>query len=302
MVSRSSFGAALAVLLLLTGCRSPDPGTVEATMDVGGRTRSYLLHEPAKTPTAGPHPLVLVLHGRAGDAVSAEDMTRFSAVADREGFAVAYPDGVDRSWNDARGEGPAADQGVDDVAFLSDLVDTLVRDRNVDPKRVYATGLSNGGLMTFRLACELSDKLAAFAPVIATLPEKQACAPSRPLPIAIFVGTEDPLVPYGGGEVASNRGRVLSADATRARFAELGGCEPVDVDVTRDDHDDDTSLHETSHSKCRDGAEVRLYSFVGAGHTWPDGDQYLPKAIIGRVSHEMNATEEIWRFFQRHTR
>lgn len=289
----------LAVVASTIGCRSPDEGTVEATLDVGGRTREYLLHAPT-SPSTGPRPLVLVLHGRAGTAVNTEDETRFSAIADREGFVVAYPDGVKRSWHDRREEGPAAEENVDDVGFISALIDKLVKEQNVDPKRVYAAGISNGGMMSFRLACELNDKIAAIAPVIALMPEKQECTPARPIPIAIFAGDDDPLVPYNGGEVADDKGRVISADATRARFAEMNGCEPIDYDVTKDDVDDGTSLREMAHTKCKEGAEVRLFTFRGAGHAYPGGSQYLPKAVIGKVSRELDASEAIWSFFKRH--
>ena len=118
--------------------------------------------------------------------------------------------------------------------------------------------------------------------------------------LVMFSGTEDPLVPYGGGSVKGKRGRVLSADATRARFAELDGCGPAAPSVHYDRvPDDDTSVTEVAHTGCANNTEVRLFSIEGGGHTWPGGPQYLPKLVIGRVSKELDMSEELWKFFSR---
>lgn len=282
------------VFVLFSACHTPDPGTVRAKTSSG---RTYLVHAPARP--GPPRPLLVMLHGRLGTGASTEDQTRLTALSEREGFVVVYPDGVDRSWHDRREEGPAADQHVDDVAFVSALIDTMVRERNVDPRRVYVAGISNGAMMTFRLACELSEKITAVGAVIGALPENGAaeCKPSHPMPLVMFSGTEDPLVPYRGGEVAGDRGRVLSADATRERFAQLNGCGPAQPPVRYDRvPDDGTSITEIAHTGC---AEVRLFEIEGGGHTWPGGPQYLPKSRIGRVSKELDLSEELWRFFSR---
>jgi polyhydroxybutyrate depolymerase len=243
-----------------------------------------------------------VLHGRYGTGVLTEETSHLSALADREGFVVVYPDGIDRSWHDRREQGPAADGQVDDVAFISSLIDTMVSQQNVDAKRVYVAGISNGAMMTFRLACDLSEKITAVGAVIGALPENgaQECKPSHPMPLVMFSGTEDPLVPYAGGEVKGHRGRVLSADATRARFAELDGCGPAQAPVHYDRvPDDETSVTEIAHTDCANGTEVRLFSIEGGGHTWPGGPQYLPVRVVGRASKELDMSEELWKFFSR---
>src|SRR5262249_10025441 len=156
--------------------------------------------------------------------------------------------------------------------------------------RVYVTGMSNGGMMTFRLACDLSAKIAAVAPVIGLLPtnEEAECKPTHPMPMEIFVGTDDPLVPYGGGEGADDRGKVLSAEATRVKFATLNECQPIDIEQTIDHEDDDTKVFKTAHTRCAQGSEVVLFSVANGGHTWPNGDQYLPKSVIGNVTHDVD--------------
>jgi polyhydroxybutyrate depolymerase len=290
---RAGRGAAAIVLLLFAACHAPAPGTAKSGL--AGRT--FLVHAPAR-PTAAPRPLVILLHGRYGTGVQVEGHSGLSAIADREGFVAVYPDGVDRSWHDKREDGPAAEQHVDDVAFVSSLIDKMIAEQDVDPKRVYVAGISNGAMMTFRLACDLSEKIAAVGTIVGSLPENgaAACKPAHPMPLLMINGTADPLVPYGGGMVAKDRGRVLSADATRARFAELNGCGPPAPAVTFDRVDDDTSVTELAHTGC---AEVRLFSIVGGGHTVPGRSENLPRMLVGRTSRELDAIEELWKFFSR---
>ncbi len=299
-----------AVAAMSAGCRHPQDGTVADSVSVDGRSRTFLYHVPSTPPPpaetasesagATSYPLVIHMHGRLGDGISEEKHTNMTDLAEREGFIVAYPDGVDRSWHDKRESGPAAEKNVDDVAFIRALIDKMITEHSADPKRVYVAGISNGGFMTMRLACELSEKIAAVATFIATMPENGAeqCKPTHPMPIAMFLGTEDPLVPYGGGDI---HGKVLSADATRDRWATLDGCEPADLHETINTADDDTVVKKTAYTKCQKGSEVLFFSIEGGGHTYPSGDQYLPKAIIGRVSHDIDGSHEIWQFFKRHS-
>lgn len=301
-----ALGLALAALLV-PACDSPDDGTVEASIAAGGRTRKFNYHLPPGhgADPAQKWPLVIVLHGRGGDAVDAEDQTHFTPIAKREGFAVAYPEGIDEAWHDRRGVGPAADDNVDDVGFIRALIDEMVAKHAIDPRRVYVTGMSAGAMMTFRLACELSDKIAAASAVGGLMPATGAddCRPAHPMPMMIIAGTEDTIIPYGGGEIAGDEdyGRVLSADATRQRFADLAACAPIDVETTIDPEDDDTKVFKTANTRCQGGAEVVLYSVSGGGHTWPNGEQYLPKGFVGRVTKDIDGAVEIWSFSKRYT-
>jgi polyhydroxybutyrate depolymerase len=304
----AAFVAFVSCLSLVTGCRQPQDGTEEASIEVGGRERTYLYHHPPGW-RGEPHdaqekklPLVIALHGRGGNGTSQEVGTHMTDIANREGFVVVYPDGYRRSWHDARERGPAAEEGIDDVAFVSALIDHFVAHHSVDPTRVFVVGASNGAIMTFRIACELADKIAGAGPVIGLLPDNPAyqCKPSRPVPMMIIAGQSDPMIPYEGGDVlGGDRGKVLSAHATRAKWAELNGCEGADVQQTIDPTPDDgTRVHEMRHSKCKDGAQVVLFTVEGGGHTWPSGDQYLPEAVIGKVSRDMDGSEELWKFFR----
>lgn len=303
---RSLLGVPVLVALLaafgtsVVGCQSKEDGTVESSLSVGGKTRTFNFHLPPAhgADPAKKWPLVLVLHGSGGDAVNAEEMTHFTAIAEAEGFVVVYPEGEDDQWNDRRGGGSEAD----DVTFIRALIDDEIAKHAVDPRRVYVTGMSNGGMMSFRLACELSDKIAAASAVAGLMPKigEGECRPTHPMPMAIIAGSEDPIVPYGGGEIVGDRGEVLSADATRQKWADLARCAPIDQETTIDPTDDETKVFRTAHSRCEGGAEVILFTVSGGGHTWPNGDQYLPKGFVGRVTKDIDASHELWQFFARH--
>lgn len=292
-----------------TACRQPHEGTEEGEIEVGDRDRTYLYHHPpgwgAPENAGKTFPLVISLHGRMGQGISQESLTHMTDVADREGFIVVYPDGFRRSWHDARESGPAADHHVDDVAFIDKLIDTFIAEHAADPTRVYITGTSNGGFMTYRIACQLAGKIAAAAPVIALMPDQTPfeCKPSRPVPIMITAGDADPLIPYEGGAVTGDddKGHNMSAQATRAKWAEMNACEGgVDFMQTIDVVDDGTRIHEMRHSSCAQGSEVALFTVEGGGHTWPGGKQYLPERFIGKTSQDLDLSQEIWTFFSRH--
>jgi polyhydroxybutyrate depolymerase len=277
------------------------PCTGTGTLEHGGLKRSFLYHLPPKVKPRAP--LVLALHGRLGQGKSQEKLTGLDAVADEGGFIVVYPDGVDRSWADGRGTTPADRQGVDDVGFLTALVDYFIDTLGADRHRVYATGMSNGAMMSYRLACERADRFAAFGPVAGLMAEKLSgsCAPSRPVPLISFVGTEDPLVPYPGGPVARDHGPVLSAAESQARWAAFDGCEGAPA-VTQEPQQvpgDSTRIRREARTSCREGSQVVFYVVEGGGHTWPGGVQYLPKGLIGPTSRQLDASRTLWEFFQR---
>ena len=278
------------------------------SIEVAGLARTFRLYAPAGHP--GPLPLLLVLHGGGGGGGNMEWLTRqgLNRIADRDGALIAYPDGIGKGWNDGRGDlkSKAAQQNVDDVGFLRALPRQIATSFPVDPQRVYATGISNGGLMSYRLACDASDVFAAVAPVAASMSELLAprCAPSRPVPMAIFNGTDDPIMPWNGGEIKvlwAARGKVLSTAATVARWMELDRCGPLYqagglLDTVPDD---DTAVLRQS-AQCAGHAAIDLYEIRGGGHTWPGGEPYLGKWLVGRVSREIDANEVIWRFFKDH--
>lgn len=281
--------------------------TVVRTLTSGGLERRYHLHVPPGLPRNGTAPLILVFHGRGGDGAGMERLTGFSALADRSHFVVVYPDGFGRSWNDGReGARSVAQRGdVDDVAFVSALLDTLTAELRVDPRRIFATGLSNGGAFSHYLAANLASRIAAVASVAGGLawPFAYRFAPVAAVSVLVIHGTADPLVPYRGGAVAGgNLGREMGAEATARRWEDADGIrgEAATGELPDTDPADGCKARWRRWSGGRKRTEVWLYTLEGGGHTWPGGPQYLPRRLIGRVCRDFDATFAIWDFFSRH--
>jgi polyhydroxybutyrate depolymerase len=269
-------------------CRTPRPaGDYRRDVTVHGDRRRYLLHVPRAA--AGVRlPLVLSLHGGGADAALQIRRTQMNAVADTRGVAVAYPEGTTgvlglrRTWNAGSCCGRAPRRHVDDVAFAAALIDDVNRAVCIDSGRVYATGMSNGAMMAYRLACELSTRIAAIAPVAGTLVLSD-CKPLRPVSVLAFNGTSDRVVRYGGGHF----GERPVADTIRL-FRRLDGC-PARPQVRRSG--DATFFN---WAPCRDRTRVVLVRITGGGHTWPGGNS--PR-ILGKTSRDVSASESMLRFF-----
>jgi polyhydroxybutyrate depolymerase len=298
-------GLALAVSTLAWGgpaaaARAPRAGDRAGRLRVGGRTRTYLVHVPPGAHTG--MPAVLAFHGGGGTGAGMARITHLSDVADQQGFIAVYPQGYANSWAGGKGDTPADAAGIDDVAFVSALIDRLAVEDGIDTTRVFATGLSSGGFMSQRLGCQLSGEIAGIAPVAATLLVNLAptCTPSRPMPVLEIQGTADPLVPYGGGHV---RGRgpggypALSAPDTAAHWAGVNGCSPTPQTQRPPPRvADGTTVRTDTYGRCA-GAPVVLYTVVGGGHTWSGGEQYLPVRIVGRTSRQFDTSQTMWQFF-----
>jgi len=273
-----------------------------------GRKRTYRLYVPQRL--HDPAPLLFVLHGGTGSGANMELMTRqgFNRAADRDGAIVVYPDGVGRNWNDGRTglRSQAMEENVDDVGFFRTLVRDLSGRYRIDAKRVYSTGISNGGFMSFRLACDAADVFAAIAPAASNLSDDigPRCKPARPVSVAILNGTDDPIVPWAGGQVGPRgiqRGMAWSTDKTFETWATLNGCgERSDDQVIDKVEDDGTSVVLHVRSQCKAGSEVRLYEVRGGGHTWPGGAKYLTEGIVGKTSQELDGAQEVWQFLSAH--
>jgi polyhydroxybutyrate depolymerase len=276
------------------------PGDHVLSLSVDGRDRTYLLHLPPAYDGKHSLPLVIVLHGGGGNAPGAVKMTGFSQKADKEGFVVVYPNGSGRlktrllTWNSGNCCGYALDSNVDDVGFIRALIDELVKMRSIDPKRVYATGMSNGGMMTYRLGCELSDKLAAIAPVAGAL-NVENCAPTNPVSVIIFHGTADEHVLYTGGEPirkADSHRRVDKPVSYAVSFwVKHDGCTPTPQ------RSETGNIRTEIYRGGKDGAEVALYTVNGGGHAWPGGEADL---LGAEPTKEISATDVMWNFFVRH--
>jgi polyhydroxybutyrate depolymerase len=288
-------------LLLLLGCSSHanriDLGMSVHSLNFAGAQRSYSLFVPARVGRAAA--LLIVLHGGRGNGDGVADLTQFNQIARREGFVVAYPNALDGNWTDGRAE--VARPGESDVGFVRVLIDDVSRRAAIDPRAVFVAGISNGGMMAQRLGCELSDRVAAIASVAAHMPQQLAdtCRPARMIGVMLIPGTRDPIMPYQGGEITRGEGgRVLSADASAALWANLLRCAPRPAVIALPDRSADGTrvLHERYACGAR-GAALERYVIEGGGHTWPGGKQYLPRTVIGQTSREIDASETIWRFF-----
>jgi polyhydroxybutyrate depolymerase len=234
--------------------------------------------------------------------------TGFNQLADRDTFIAVYPQAYKKHWNDGRANGKFDSQkdNVDDVGYISALIDTLCKHYRISSRKIYATGLSNGGMMCYRLGCELAGRIAAIAPVIANMPQHlmSPCKLSVPLSVLIMNGTEDPLMPYNGGEVHFGKeelGLVASTEQSLQFWRSQNGCtaDPKSMTLADTDPDDGCTATMTKFS-CGSNTEVILYRIRGGGHTMPGCMQYLPSSIIGRTCHDFKGAEVIWDFFTRH--
>lgn len=283
------------------------------TLEHDGVERTYLMYLPNNFEKATPTPMVFALHGGGGTGENFEDVVSsgtLTVAAEARGIILVMPDGIDKRWNDGRTEHFGGDRMYDDLGFISALIDKMIEDYGVDSSRVYATGISNGGLMSFRLALDLSDKIVAIAPVTAQISKAvESKVPDFPVSLMLVNGVEDPLVPYDGGCIdvlLSNqcRGEVLSTDESIAKFLGYNQCViPGETEAIIDQAPNDgTSVEITRYNTCADNADVVLVKVNGGGHTWPSGAQYVSANIVGPVSREINASEMILDFFLSHSR
>ncbi len=270
------------------------------SLKAGEQARTYLLHLPPAYDGKRLLPLVIVLHGGGGNAPGVARMTGFSEKSDKEGFVVVYPNGSGRlknrllTWNSGNCCGYALDNNVDDVGFIRALIDELEKTRAIDPRRVYVTGMSNGGMMTYRVACELSDKIAAAAPVAGAL-NLENCQPARPVSMIIFHGTADEHVLYNGGEPlkrADTHRRVDKPVSYAVAFwVKQNGCSEIP------ERQEKGSIRTEIYRGGKEGTEVALYTVKGGGHAWPGGEAYL---LGSEPTREISATDLMWEFFTRH--
>lgn len=276
-------------------------GTSSETLTFDGETRAYRVHVPPDSDSSAARPLVLMLHGGGGSAVQFQEFSsRMDEVADREGFITVYPDGTGqlRTWNAGACCGAAARDDIDDVGFIRALLDHLGERLCIDTQRVYASGMSNGGMMSHRLGCELSERIAAIAPVAGTN-GAPSCTPSRAVPVMHVHGTEDGHVPWDGGAGCGLANvEFPSVPATIDGWSELNQCA---TDTRAYFEEGNGSC--VAQQGCKDGADVVLCSIDGGGHSWPGGE---PSADVvdcpadGPQSTTFHASEAIWAFFKTH--
>jgi polyhydroxybutyrate depolymerase len=297
--------AVLYLLIAVLAAEPLGPGDFRRSLTVDGTTRSYLMHVPPRYEAPRPTPLVLSLHGACSDATMQIHFTGLNKKADDAGFIVVYPNGTGAGpvlfWNAGLARFEAAKKMPDDVAFISHVLDDVASVVNVDPKRVYATGMSNGAMMCYRLAAELSSRIAAIAPVGGTMAIDKA-QPQRPVSVIHFHGTADTTVLYRGlDDGASRLIKYQAVDDTIRTWVALNGC-PAEPAVHKfpDRAHDGTSVTQKTYGPGRDGAEVVLIMIEGGGHTWPGFSPLV--TFLGKSTRQISANDLLWEFFQRHPR
>jgi len=277
-------------------------------LTVDGNARSFIVYLPAGYNNAGKMPMIFAIHGGSGTPEGMINIANFKAIADRDKVVLVYPSGIQNNWNDGRPT-PPNQSGINDVNFFNLMCDYMITTYPVDGTRIYATGISNGGFMSSRLGCELSNRIAAIAVDAATMEATTiapSCNPGRPVPAIYIHGTTDPLVPFTGGLMTAGGtagGTILSHFQTIDKWVSINGCNttPTVSDIP-DIANDGTTIKQRVYSGGTNGSEVVSYVVLNGGHTWPQGYQYLNEAIIGKTSQDMNACEVIWTFFKRFKR
>lgn len=275
-------------------------GKTNQTLTHDNRERSYILYVPDSVDWEQPVPLVLVFHGGTGNAQSALVMSGFNEIADQNGFIVAYPNGTGRlsddkllTWNGGDCCAYAQEEDIDDVGFVRALVSQLEAKVAIDRQRIFAAGLSNGALLSQRLACEAADIFAAVAPVAGTL-NFSPCQPTQPVSIIAFHGTADQHIPYDGGKGPDSLVDVAFASMQESVtfWIVANGCGAQPQTNSFDD-----IKHEV-WAGCNDGTAVELYTIIEGGHAWPGGSSGWPGA--DKPTETISASALIWEFFSTH--
>ncbi len=276
------------------------PVDAELSLSVGGQERTYLLHVPASYNGFEAVPLVLDFHGGGGNGASQMRTSGFDVLSDEKGFIVAYPNGSGLlgekllTWNGGTCCGYSLKQQIDDVGFIRALVTSLESTYQIDPKRIYATGLSNGAIFSYRLACDASDLFAAIAPVSGTQ-NMPSCTPAQPVSVIAFHGTADEHVPYNGGQGDQSLTDTNFASVKDSIDFWVGfdGCSTTPKTESFSDIQHDT------YSGCKSGSAVELYTIVGGKHAWPGSDG--PAGPGGdQPTQTSSATQLMWDFFLAH--
>ncbi|MEI7751742.1 MAG: PHB depolymerase family esterase [Candidatus Omnitrophota bacterium] len=289
-------------------------GVVTCSLTHQGLNRTYDVHVPASYIGKTPVPLVMVFHGGGGDSAHMRIQSGMNEKADQEGFIVVYPQGTGKkifgrikgTWNAGKaGGGTAYNNKIDDIGFINAMLNDLESKYNIDKDRIYSTGHSMGGMITYRLACESADRIAAIAPVATSLVADR-CEPSRPVAVLHFQGTKDRPVPYEGG--------VSDPELPRS-FVVGGPYRPTRETIAFWSQKDQCSkTSQVTYQKgdvicetqgpCADNTEVTLCTVKGGGHTWPGSpratDKKWWKKLVGETTQDISATDTMWEFFKRH--
>jgi polyhydroxybutyrate depolymerase len=279
------------------------------SISINNLNRTYHLYIPECYGDEVPSSLLIALHGAGGSGKIMQRFTTlqgFDTLAEQENIIIAYPDAIQNHWNDGR-EDPysySAQNNIDDLLFISTLIDNIQNSYNIDKKRTYVCGMSNGGMMSFYLAFFLQDKISAIATVAASMPENLSkVEPLNRIPILMIHGTDDPVVPWEGGYVSlfkKNHGKVLSIYDTINFWKKHNNCQLSEKRnyLPNYDRKDGTRVWNEQYFNDDRSLSIVLYGIAGGGHVWPSGSNNLPGRIVGKMCYDINACNVIWDFFK----
>lgn len=286
--------------------------------------RSFLVHLPQTYQSSNPTPVVIVFHGLGMNGTSVRGLSAMDITAEKNGFITVYPDGVGGRWND----GVQPGGGADDVTFVSDMLDAMAKKYRIDSRRIYACGISNGGFFVQKLACELSNRIAAIGVVAASAGANVCarCNTHRGMPVVFFLGTDDPIIPREGqskelgklgdalgltelgikniDSTVAKVGGIMTADEAGEFWAKNNGCAAHARPESIPDRDtrDGCRVSRDTYGGGIGGSDVVIYDIEGGGHSWPGGMGFVAKDIIGRTCNDINASDIMWQFFRSHSR
>jgi polyhydroxybutyrate depolymerase len=296
------------ILLFSIFCFVAQVTDIDKSIVVDGLNRQYLIHLPPGYANTQMLPVIFALHGGGGEYKSTPKLYNLNTLADQYNFIVVYPNALNKSWSmkgvDSRVKGNTQD--IDDVHFISVLMDTLIRYNKADRRRFFCTGLSRGGIFSFFLASRLSSRIRAIAPVCAAIPVSigDTYTFQHPMPVLMINGTADPLILYNGGEgrftaanAVADQNNMLPAEELVQKVAKLNHCNGVAKVDLIPDTDPSDGCTATKYTYAGPNADVIFIKITNGGHTWPGGTQYLPKFIIGKLCRDFKAEDEIFRFF-----
>jgi polyhydroxybutyrate depolymerase len=298
-----------ALLLMTLAVAQPEPlgaGDHKRTLTVDDLKRTHLVHVPAKYDAKKATPVVLVLHGAMMDAKLMEGFAGLNETADKHNFIAVYPNGtgpggIFQTWNAGLFPGDLGKNKPDDVKYLGKVLDDVEGVLTVDRKRVYVTGMSNGGMMSYRVAAEMSDRIAAIAPVAGTL-ALEKYEPKRPVPVVHFHGTKDTLVPFNGPAIKKDSPALLkfrSVEDTIKACLKANGCDEKVTETEIEMKADKIKVTRKDYGKGKNNSEVVLYVIESGGHTWPGMSFNL--GVLGACTNNISANEVMWEFFGRHS-
>lgn len=282
------------IIIMLSGAIAySQPKQIEENMMVDSIKRSFITYIPSVTDKDYKMPLIISLHGGFASPKGQFHLADFRPIADKDKFIVICP-ASKHMWHDGKNN-----NGIDDVKFIDRLITYAIDTYHIDPKRVYVTGISNGGFMTSRLACQLYKRIAAIAVVAASLDVNEGYDLVSPMPVIYMHGTKDKIVSYNGGKMFGRQ--IYSQKEILQKWIKLDGCKPEPA-ITNipDTAKDSTSVIKEEYINQANGIRVVGYTINNGGHTWPGGWQFMPEFIVGKTTKNLNACQEIWSFFKQY--